>query len=186
MMKAKELIIEVSKSIDDTWKPKSKGNAIWLERVVPGGIEYIAFNTVRTQKGFKINGVLSANKTFSEVEKLLLPLYKENDLGYLSRTIHFNSKRDDEYFHVDIVDIESLQEVLPWVKKKVDLELLPFFDTYRALRDVHKKIEVLAKGEVSSFVYAPPVLNVCAIKGVLKTPDFLEYRDWAISVYEEM
>ncbi|RZT96275.1 hypothetical protein EV201_0911 [Ancylomarina subtilis] len=186
-MKGKELIIELAKLFDSDWTPCNQGNSsIWLEKKLDDKILSINFTTTRTYEGFKFVGVMSGSVRFLEVEDILSDLYKQHDLGYELKTIHTSSKRQDYISDYEIVNVSDLDKIKDWITESYTNDIVSFFDSYNTLKKVNEQIDSLKKEDLSSFVFAPPVINIFTIKGLLRTKDFGTYSSWALDVYEQM
>ncbi|NPD47995.1 hypothetical protein [Lentimicrobium sp. S6] len=186
-MKGKELIIELAKLFDSDWIPCNQGNSsIWLEKKLDDKTLSINFTTTRTYEGFKFVGVMSAYVRFKKVEEVLSDLYKQHDLGYELKTIFTRSKRQENISEYEIKNVSDIDKIKDWITDSYINDIVPFFDSNNTLEKVNEQIDSLKKENLSSFVFAPPVINIFAIKGLLRTKDFGTYSSWALDVYEQM
>ncbi len=116
-------------------------------------------------------------KTFNEVENILKKYYKKYKIELQNYTIYHSSRRFEKIGEIDIASPEDIEKVLPMLRTMVYEDILPFFERYNSLVEVHKQLTSFGNDfdQINKFLFQPQPIRRMIIKRLFNDSDWNEY-----------
>ncbi|MEZ4954775.1 MAG: hypothetical protein R2825_14505 [Saprospiraceae bacterium] len=186
-MDKRQLIKSIKDNLNLTnFKPVHTGvDAVSLMRDTDLYKEEIVISYRRYPGVFHLGPAIIGFKTFKEVDQILSKYFAKAKLPDNGVTIHLISRRDEHIGDVGIENEKEIEQVLPSLRKMIFDDILPFFEQYNSLSEVHSKIDSLNGIGLANFVYNPPHPRIMVIKKLVNAKDWEIFCQDSIQIYEE-
>lgn len=126
---------------------------------------------------FILPPAIGCRKCFDEVENILEKYFVKQGLGYGRNTIHHSSRREEDLDKRTIVNLEDFSKILPELHAMVYEDILPFFEKYKTIKDVHKELTTYGNDfdKINRFLFTPQPIRRMIIKCLFNDSDWDEY-----------
>lgn len=126
---------------------------------------------------FILPPAIGCRKCFDEVENILEKYFVKQGLGYGRNTIHHSSRREEDLDKRTIVNLEDFSKILPELHAMVYEDILPFFEKYKTIKDVHKELTTYGNDfdKINRFLFTPQPIRRMIIKRLFSDSDWDEF-----------
>lgn len=126
---------------------------------------------------FNLRSSITGWKEFKVVERILSKYFIPIDMGENTITIHHNSRKFEEIGDIDIATPEDIEKVLPQLRTMIYDDILPFFETYQTIEDVHKELTTYGNDfdKINRFLFTPQPIRRMIIKRLFSDSDWDEF-----------
>lgn len=116
-------------------------------------------------------------KKFDEVENILGRYYRKHGIGLQNYTIFSTSRRFENITEIDIAKPTDIEKVLPQLRTMIYDDILPFFETYKTIEDVHKELTTYGNDfdKINRFLFTPQPIRRMIIKRLFSDSDWDEF-----------
>ena len=120
---------------------------------------------------------LSGYKTFPEVESIIAKYFRKYNIGLSGYTIYHQSRREEDLDKRTIVNLEDFSKILPELHAMVYEDILPFFEKYKTIKDVHKELTTYGNDfdKINRFLFTPQPIRRMIIKRLFSDSDWDEF-----------
>jgi hypothetical protein len=179
MMKKIELVRGIQEYLTlADYKPVGVGaSTVSLVRQNPDWKEEIIISYRKYPGFFCLSPAVTGMKSFQEIEGILERYFKEAGINRSLVTIYKSSRRDEKIADIKIAEPTDIEKVLPSLRQMVYKDILPFFDEYRTLQDVYRRVSEFDNdfARINQFLFAPQPIRRIVLNRLCGDPDWQAY-----------